>query len=276
MDQSNIQAAHWGSKSRGTGTGEWLLKRSAFDEWNKGVAPYLWLNGTVGCGKTVLCSSIIHYIQNLKVSDGPSSGCELAYAYISWNDQTTHDIGTLVRAFLAQLSGNPTILAQITRLHTESQRRVLNRDDITDCLMSAIRQLSGDDLRNKGSDNGMEPTSLVLVLDGLDEVPFGLLRDDLLDLLLQLAELKSPILRILVSSRKDRDIEERLMLEAQWRSQPIESRLVSEDIGRFVRSQLAHHWNLKTQSVEIKGLITEGIVDLSGGMYVSLPTSRWR
>ena len=265
MDQSNIQAAHYNCRSRGTNTGEWLLKSNAFVEWYTGVAPYLWLNGTVGCGKTVLCSSIIHHLQSLEIPDG-SSRCELAYAYISWDDQTTHDLGTLIRAFLAQLSGIAIVSSQLTKLYTESQKRVLNRDDITDCLISAIRQLSGDGPKNKGNDEGMGQEYIVIVLDALDEVPFGPLRDDVLDLLLQLTELKSPMLRILVSSRKDRDIEERLILEAGWRSQPIESHLVSEDIGRFVRGELEHRPKLRTQSAEIKDLITIGIVNLSGGM----------
>lgn len=265
MDQSNIQAAHYGSKSRGPGTGEWLLRSKAFIEWYTGVAPFLWLNGTVGCGKTVLCSSIIHHIQNLELFDG-SSRCELAYAYISWDDQTTHDLGTLIRAFLSQLSGIAAISSQLTRLYTENQKRVLNRDDIKDCLITAIRQLSADSSKNKVKDEGMDQSFVVIVLDALDEVPFGSLRDDVLDLLLQLTELKSPILRILVSSRKDRDIEERLILEAGWRSQPIETHLVSEDIGRFVRGQLTRRPKLRMQSAEIKELITTGIVDLSGGM----------
>ena len=158
------------------------------------------------------------------------------------------------------------ISSQLTRLYTESQERVLNCDDLTNCLISAIRQLSADGLEKKGKDEGMDQTFVVIVLDALDEVPFGPLRDDVLDLLLQLTQLKSPILRILVSSRKDRDIEERLILEAGWRSQPIESHLVSEDIGRFVRGELTHRPKLRAQSAEIKDLITTGIVDLSGGM----------
>ena len=158
------------------------------------------------------------------------------------------------------------VSSELTKLYTESQKRVLNRDDTTDCLISAIRQLSGHGPSNKGNDEGMGRKYIVIVLDALDEVPFGPLRDDVLDLLLQLTELKSPMLRILVSSRKDQDIEERLILEAGWRSQPIESHLVSEDIGRFVRGELTHRPKLRTQSTQIKDLITTGIVDLSGGM----------
>ena len=275
IDQSNIQAAHYNCRSRGASTGEWLLRSKAFIEWYTGVAPFLWLNGTVGCGKTVLCSFIIHHLQNLETSEG-SSRWELAYAYISWDNRTTHDLGTLIRAFLAQLSGIPIISSQLTKLFTEGQRRALNRDDLTNCLIGAIRQLSADGTKNKGNDEGMGQKHIVIVLDALDEVPFGPSRDDFLELLLQLTELKSPMLRILVSSRKDWDIEERLILEAGWQSQPIESHLVSEDIGRFVRGQLTHRPKLRTQSAEIKDLITTGIVDLSSGIKVSLPTSRWR
>lgn len=40
-------------------TGSWLLNSSEFIEWKKSPGSVLWIQGAAGCGKTVLCSTII-------------------------------------------------------------------------------------------------------------------------------------------------------------------------------------------------------------------------
>ncbi|KAL4890603.1 hypothetical protein BDV59DRAFT_184272 [Aspergillus ambiguus] len=46
------------------GTGDWLIHDSRFITWTTQANSFLWLNGFAGCGKSVLCSTIIHHIFN--------------------------------------------------------------------------------------------------------------------------------------------------------------------------------------------------------------------
>ncbi|KZP09413.1 hypothetical protein FIBSPDRAFT_873567 [Athelia psychrophila] len=66
----NFNAAR---KKHTPGTGSWFLDGSAFKRWKENPDILLWLQDDPGCGKTILCASVIKAIIdfcNLKASIG--------------------------------------------------------------------------------------------------------------------------------------------------------------------------------------------------------------
>jgi len=83
-------------------TCSWFLDGTWFSDLQD-KADILWIKGTAGCGKTILCSSIIERIANLHHDDGKN-----AYAYFffdgrdSQKDLQLHD--KLIRSLIMQFS----------------------------------------------------------------------------------------------------------------------------------------------------------------------------
>ena len=59
---SNHNAAR---KKRQPTTGEWFTESKEFHQWKTEPASFLWLHGIPGCGKSVLCSTIIQNVIEL-------------------------------------------------------------------------------------------------------------------------------------------------------------------------------------------------------------------
>ena len=199
-------------------------------------------------------------------SGSPRFQCTLAYFYISWAATRTHDLGVLLRSILAQVSSDDRFTHQLQALYTENEQRVVNRDDMFDILRNVLTNIDAQSLGLEGRQNDHNVEPVILVCDALDEVPYGPLRDAILDFLSKLTELNLRCLRILVTSRREGDISERLLATTAWTSVRIDPHNVKDDIHRFVVGQIAQHWNLKMQSQEVKQLITEGLVEKAGGM----------
>ncbi|KAJ5721898.1 uncharacterized protein N7483_009832 [Penicillium malachiteum] len=66
-------------------TGTWLLDSQEYKDWKAFPGSVLWLHGVVGCGKSVLCSTVIKDIEELCKKDSSKS---LGYWYF---EGTQHD-----------------------------------------------------------------------------------------------------------------------------------------------------------------------------------------
>ena len=94
------------------GTGDWLFEDTSFLGWLTEDNSFLWLNGFAGCGKSVLCSTVIQDTFRYKQSD---SGVGIGFFYFTFNDTSKQDESAMLRALLLQLSaqvaGSETDLA---------------------------------------------------------------------------------------------------------------------------------------------------------------------
>jgi hypothetical protein len=52
-------------QQHGSQTGNWLLQADQYKKWKLDATSHLWMYGKTGCGKTVLCSTAVVYIQEL-------------------------------------------------------------------------------------------------------------------------------------------------------------------------------------------------------------------
>lgn len=108
-----------------------------------------------------------------------------------------------------------------------------------------------------------------LVIDALDECPISDENDSrnkVLALLTELSEWALPNLHILVTSRKEPDIDEALTPLLNLSSISIQTNQIQPDIHRYIKSQLASDPVLKKWSSLIKEEIEETLIEKSHGM----------
>ncbi|KDR74883.1 hypothetical protein GALMADRAFT_249794 [Galerina marginata CBS 339.88] len=112
---------------RQSDTCSWFLEGSRFLEW-KAIPGFLWVKGKVGCGKTVLSSSIIN-----RLSEPDRTPFGIANFFFdgrnSQNTQQHHDqlIRSLISQFSHQRGGIPANLAALYKLCGDSQQPSVNQ-----------------------------------------------------------------------------------------------------------------------------------------------------
>lgn len=81
-------------------TGTWLLQSDQYQKWKTGPTSHLWLYGKVGCGKIVLCSTLIEDIR-LYCETSRNSGYTIFY--FSFSDNWKQSYENLLTSLVAQL-----------------------------------------------------------------------------------------------------------------------------------------------------------------------------
>ncbi|MCJ1395190.1 hypothetical protein MMC18_008073 [Xylographa bjoerkii] len=89
------------SKLRHSTTGEWLLHSTDFLNWRDVGETLLWLHGSSGCGKTVLCSTIV---ENVLEYCRSNPGVHGAYYYLDFTNAEKRKPANLVRSLVAQFA----------------------------------------------------------------------------------------------------------------------------------------------------------------------------
>ncbi|KAI8664541.1 NACHT domain-containing protein [Fusarium keratoplasticum] len=104
------------SSKRGEETGSWFINSSEFSSWISSPCSVLWVYGSAGRGKTVLCSTIInHLLQHCE--NKPMSG--VAYFYFDYtNASISQHHNRLLRSLIEQLSSqNGAVLKPLKTLY---------------------------------------------------------------------------------------------------------------------------------------------------------------
>ncbi|GKZ76927.1 hypothetical protein AnigIFM56816_009036 [Aspergillus niger] len=181
---------------RSPGTGDWLLKSKAYVEWKDCPGSIFWLHGVAGCGKSVICSTVIGDVQRMCLD---SSKMRFAYWYFQFNDPGSQRVENMLRAIIRQLHSNP-LDGPIRRIWKEHGTKGSNPSNamLQETLHKMINAYQGD---------------VFLILDALDECPNAANRKERSFLLAFLTELQkkcSDNIHILVTSRPEPDIIEHL------------------------------------------------------------------
>jgi hypothetical protein len=95
-----------------------------------------------------------------------------------------------------------------------------------------------------------------IVLDALDEVQFGPKRNAILKLLRLISALSLPGLHILVSSRREVDIETAITPLDRWQPLHITQQSVEMDLNIFVTNQISDSQKLRSQPEHVKDEIS--------------------
>jgi hypothetical protein len=240
-------------KLRQANTGLWFLESDTYTRWKGAATTPLWLYGIPGCGKTILSSTVLQDVHQ-HCQDDP--GKAIAYFFFDFNDVKKQDRGMMVRSLLCQLSQQSIkIPASLDALFSscESGQRQPSNQALIDALQSMIQDLP----------------QVYIVLDALDECAQ---RVELMEMVEMTVKWNVPNLHLLVTSRRERDIENSLKGYVDLQNSIcLQSKAVDKDIQHYVRQRLSDDKALSKWGTDIvlRQEIEIALMEGSKGMCVS-------
>lgn len=238
---------HQASEKRGAETtGRWFIDSDDYAKWKVEPHSIYWLHGILGCGKTILASTII---------DDLSKGCEpslstLAYFYCSDRQDCAQILRSLLRQLASQSRECLEMLAALYFVHDKGLKHP-SRAALSTCLRSMV---------------GLYGTTFI-VLDALDECKS---RGELMDLIENIDSWREADYHILVTSRSELDI--RATAESLSHKKYIinvQESLNAEDILTHIRYRLSHDRSLRRWQKDPEALRETEVqlMEKSDGMY---------
>ena len=227
-------------------TGLWLLQSEKYVKWKAGDRRHLWLYGKAGCGKTVLCSTVIEDMRAY-CDTVPNSACAVFYCSFSDNQKQSYD--SLLRSLVVQLGWKQPGFATLVQAYEKPGRSMPNPEELEKILTSSIASFD----------------ETFILLDALDECPQeGEARQHVLEALERLSQ-EAGNLKILATSREFSDVRDSVKtLGADTISMARHS--VDTDIQRWVSSQLSRDRKLKHLDPKMKMSIEETFSKKADGM----------
>ena len=238
-------------QDRKAGTGTWFLDDSTFASWKCDTNSILWLYGIPGCGKTVLCSTAIEDALNQR-SYATEQAVRVGFYYFDFNDQNQQRCDTMLRSLIAQLSQQ-----------THDEENPLNK--LYFACGTGVSQPSLPMLMKTLRELVQSFADVFIILDALDECKE---RNNLMANVEDMAEWKLASLHMLVTSRKEKDIEESLseLLKDEHRM-CVQSARNKGDIRTYVRSRIQTDRRLRRwQKPDVHTEIETILVEKAGGM----------
>ena len=211
---------------RHTGTGQWFIQSTTFTTWLEQDNSFLWLYGFAGCGKSVLCSTVIQHTFRHQRSQ---SGSVLAFFFFTFNDKSKQDVSAMLHVLLLQLSG------QVAGMETDLKRLKDSYSNGTPPVPILMEYLRSAMTRSH---------DVYLLLDALDECPTGDTRDYVLSTIQTIRQWSLPSLHLLITSRDTIDIRQTLNVEID-NTVVLTDDNVSQDILRYVSHQVDYGPRLK-------------------------------
>ncbi|PYI31605.1 hypothetical protein BP00DRAFT_474501 [Aspergillus indologenus CBS 114.80] len=244
---------HNTKKTRAANTCDWILQDEAFQAWEDSVSPgVIWLQGSIGTGKTFLTARIIeHILENGRADEG------LAFYYCQHSGQRYENPDDVIRSLLRQLA-TPA---------KDDTTKVKIRKDVQDLFAKMNNKASHPDIQTC-KDYLLQSLGhyrrITIVLDALDECDEGL-RHQLFDVIDSLVDESQCMARVFVSARPEPDIKDRF---GQYLTIRTNSPKVQRDIGEFIDQKIevlkTTHWTRISKKVQKEAI--ETLTERSEGM----------
>ncbi|KAH9173906.1 hypothetical protein EDB89DRAFT_1815192, partial [Lactarius sanguifluus] len=247
-------------KARHKGTTVWFFQGSIFIEW-KSTGSLLWIHGKPGSGKSVIWY-VLPCLLSYVIAVCEAGSAIIAYFYFDFRDLKKQTCRDLLLSLVSQLSTRSIpccgILHHVYTTHEDGTRQPSD-DTLKACLKEMLR-LSGQG-------------PIFIVLDALDECPdasgIPSPRDEVLQLVKELVDLRLQGLHICATSRPEVDI--RVVLE------PLASRSISlhnesgqkSDIADYVQSVVNSSLStaMKRWRADDRNLVIETLTERADGMF---------
>jgi hypothetical protein len=201
---------------RHEGTGLWFIHGDIFKTWREQSNTVLWLYSIPGCGKTVLTSLIIHHLEQYS-----PPGSVLLYFFFDFGDRKKQDIDNMTRSLICQLYQQEQCVRQ-------------DLDDMFLACQGGSQQPTLDSLKDVLSSMLRKTENIIIIVDALDE---SCTKRDLLVWIRSILALKPTTIRLLVTSRREQDIESTLATLVEPDSMvDIQNGLIDGDIRSYVRA----------------------------------------
>jgi hypothetical protein len=190
-------------------------------------------------------------IENIRACQSSSENAAVAFFYCSFTDSEKQRIFSIICSFLLQLAqGLPQVPTSLLHLYAQYKNMQPSIDNLKMTLLSVLEE-SGETF---------------LIIDALDEcIDEDGSRKQILTLLEELSMWNRPNVHILVTSRKEPDIEHSLTSLKTLRSVCIQTQQ-QNDIKIYVNSILETAFNSKKWTPEVKEEIKEALVNNADGM----------
>lgn len=229
-------------------TGCWLLNSPEFAAWKKSPTSVLWIQGNAGCGKTVLCSTII---DRLMEECEIQANAGIAYFYFDFNNLSiAQDHNRFLRSLVEQLSSQsgdiPKPLASLYRR----------------CRNGTVQPMTSDLLITLQSIIG-HFSPVYLVIDAVDECKE---KQEFLRFLNTVAQWTLPQIHVFATSRTDIDTEIR---NRKWScvTVAVEEQLVDADVEKYVSVTLEDDEVLNCWDKSQRKLIARSLIKGANGNF---------
>lgn len=227
-------------------TGRWLLQSNSFSEWEHKLNGLLWLHGIPGCGKTILTSTVVEHVRALCEGNAQS---QYVFFYFDFNDSKKMEVAGFLRSSLTQLaSQNSKTLKEVEDLYIQNDRgaKQPDKERVLSTLLSALQSAH----------------RTYLIIDALDECSQ---REEMLDVISNIHQRCSSQISILVASRDEYDIREKLTT-LKSDDIGIQDAVVDSDIRLHVNRCLIEDKKLSKWPIEVKKEIEDVLVEGAHGM----------
>ncbi|MCJ1345324.1 hypothetical protein MMC31_003531, partial [Peltigera leucophlebia] len=256
-------------KKHHQGTGGWLINEADFEEWKKTPGSLLWLYGIPGCGKTILrfflaqsrcllsiltgSSSVV--IEHMKTYCASNPNLAIAYFYFDFNEPGKQNATNFVSTLIAQLCSHLAELPEeLTKLYKTCNNGT--HEAVLYSLQTVLFAVA------KNFD------TVFIVADALDECPIdGKLREELLDLIKDMSTQSSSNVHLLVTSRAEQDISERLFPLSTTRAISIQSSKIDSDIKSYICHEISKDSKLKSFPAGQQENIQRTLLAGANGMF---------
>jgi hypothetical protein len=202
--------------------------------------------GKAGCGKTILCSTVIEDVRHACEQDPDASH---AFFYFSFSDDRKQSDGDLLRSLVAQLGWREPGLSMLRQTYEDARGSVPGPDELERILLACIRSCS----------------KVYLLVDALDECPeHDGTRQGVLARFERLTQ-DAPNLMVFATSRELERI--RMSMEA-LPAEPLRviARAVDADIEIYLAKEMSRDRSLGKLSPEMRTLIESSIASQADGM----------
>jgi hypothetical protein len=246
-------------RTRHSGSGAWFLRSQQYLQWKSSPKSSLWLYGFAGCGKTVLTSSIIEDLHS-EVSPDPStsSGPILLYFFFDFREVKKQSLEEMARSLAYQL-------------YTQDKNFQQLLDSLLKACDDGYRKPTAEQLLGPIMDASLAADrNVYLILDALDECTVP--RQELLAWIEKVAECTSQKIHLLVTSRKEPDIDSILgRTDLMDQCIALQTGVIDDDIRAYVIHRLRtddgfKRWEHREDTEDIRQMIQSSLMRISGGM----------
>jgi Cdc6-like AAA superfamily ATPase len=223
-----------------------------FVKWKTGRSSFLWLYGIPGCGKTILSSTIIEYLERTLPLK------PLLYFYFNFNDEGKQTLEGMVRSLMSQLYskfGDTSEKLDSLFSSYEDGRRQPSCESLCKAFLHMIEQVK----------------EVWIILDALDEccIRKGPPTEGLLSWMREVLNSEQRSVHLLVTSRPEQNIESAIMEFAHNDDiMLIQSSLISDDILAYIRTRVRKDNGLKRWRLhpEVQNEIETRLMEKADGM----------
>ena len=200
-------------------------------------------------------SAIIHDVEGMRAAGLAT----MAYYYFDFRDVKKQDCYGLLSSLISQLSAESDSCFQILSKLYSDHGRGCRQPDI-DALNKCITDML--------SLPGQAP--IYMIVDAIDECPNspGTLsaREEVLELIVELVNLKLPSVHLCVASRPEMDIRAVLETLTSLKISLHDERGQNEDIVEYIRSVVYSDWRMRRWKEEDKQFVIDTLSDRADGM----------